>query len=113
MLSIITRRRRTDTAMAGEPGTAARRGTPCRAATVRRIKDPPEADGVLGTAALLATRCRAVAVHPIKVQSATHHADGMATEFERTQAQRYRLGKLFGRPAAKPEFCRENFALQM
>jgi hypothetical protein len=37
----------------------------------------------------------------------------MATEFERTQAQRYRLGKLFGRPAAKPEFCRENFALQM
>jgi hypothetical protein len=92
MLSIIIHRRHhTVTAMAGKLGTAARRVTRCRAATVRRIEVPAEADGVLGTAVPRATRCRAATVHPIKVRSAARRADGMAIEFKRTQAQRYYL----------------------
>jgi len=96
MLNIISRRRRrTVTAVAGRRGTAARRVTPCRAATVRRIEDLAEADGVLGTAVHRATRCRAVTVHPTKVRSATRHVDGTAIELERMQARRYLLVRLF------------------
>lgn len=113
MLSTIIRRRRhTVTAMAGKLGTAARRVTRCRAAAVRRIEVPAEADGVLGTAVRRATPSKAVIVHPIQVRSAARRADGMATELERTRAQRYLLGAQFGRllggPRAMPEFCRGN-----
>jgi len=88
MLSTIIRRRRhTVTAMAGKLGTAARRVTRCRAAAVRRIEVPAEADGVLGTAVRRATPSKAVIVHPIQVRSAARRADGMATEIKRTQAQ--------------------------
>lgn len=64
-----------------------------------------------------ATPSKAVIVHPIQVRSAARRADGMATELERTRAQRYLLGSQFGRllggPRAMPEFCRGNFALRM
>src|ERR1700739_2360537 len=78
----ITRRRRMATAMAmaGKPGTAVRRATPCRAELVRRIEVPLAADGVAGTAVRRATPCRAAIVHPIKVGSAPRRAGGMATE---------------------------------
>jgi hypothetical protein len=75
----ITRRH---TAMTGQPGMAARRATRCRAATVRRIEDPAEADGVLGTAARRAIRYRAAIVLPIKVRSAIRDADGTAIELK-------------------------------
>jgi hypothetical protein len=54
----------------------------CRAATVRRIEDPAEADGVLGTAARRAIRYRAAIVLPIKVRSAIRDADGTAIELK-------------------------------
>ena len=60
MLNIITPQRPTVTAVWGKLGTVVRRVTPYRAATA----------------------------HPIKVQSATRRADGMATELKRPQAQR-------------------------
>jgi hypothetical protein len=90
MLSIIIHRRHhTVTAMAGKLGTAARRVTRCRAAIVRRIEVPAEADGVLGTAVRRATPSKAVVVRPIKVRSADRRAEGMATELTRTRVQRY------------------------
>jgi hypothetical protein len=91
MRSIITHRRRTVTAMAGEPGTAVRRVTRCRAETARRTEVLAGVDGVLGTAVRRATRCKAAVVHPIAVQSAARLADGMATELTRPQTQRYPL----------------------
>src|SRR5262249_40593741 len=91
MLSII--RRHTVTAMAGQPGTAVRRGYTVQAATVRRIEDPPEVDGVLGTAVRQATRYRAAIVRPIKVRSAAiRDADGTAIKLKLTPAQRYLFG---------------------
>ena len=65
---------------------------------MRRIEDPPEADGVLGTAVPQATRCRAAIVRPIKVRSAAiRDADGTAIKLKLTPAQRY----LFGERVAK------------
>src|SRR5690348_5993675 len=75
-----TRRRPTVTAVvtavAGPPGTDARRVTPCRVATVRPIGVPGVANGILGTAVHRATRCKAATVHLIEVQSVAHLADG-------------------------------------
>jgi hypothetical protein len=101
-------------------GTDVRRATPYRAASVSRIAAPLAAVGGPGMAARPATRCRAATAHPIKVRSAAPRADGMAIEFKRTQARRYLLGslvirllgRLLGRPHARPEFCRENFVLR-
>ena len=89
MLS-ITRRRHTVMgavmgavmAAAGEPGTAARRVTRYRAAIVRRIRDPLEANGELGMAARRATPCRAVIVRRIEGPAAARR-DGKATELTR------------------------------
>jgi ribosomal protein L14 len=93
---IIHRRHHTVTAMAmaGKLGTAARRVIRCRAAIVRRIEVPAEADGVLGTAVRRATPSKAVVVHPIQVRSAARRADGTAIEFKRTRAQRSLLVRL-------------------
>ena len=102
---IIHRRHRTVTAMAGKPGTAAHRVIRCRAATVRRIEVPADADGVLGTAVRRATPSKAVVAHPIKVRSADRGADGMATELTRTRVQRYPVVRLSRRNFATENSC--------
>jgi hypothetical protein len=92
---------------AGPPGTGARRVTPCRAATVRRIGVPGVAGGILGTAVHRATRCKAATVHLIEVPSVAHLADG--TVIKRCG----RKGERFAVPRAEEmlKYCRGNFVL--